>query len=90
MSSSAAVYLGVAVVAWGPCVFLARRFVSGGNFDRLVLGGLSAIGWPLSLPLLIAAYVVDRRRPVRRPFRVAVPAYADAAPAESSAVVAPQ
>lgn len=71
MSSSVAVYLGVAALSWGPCVFFARRFVSGGRLDRLIGGALFAMGWPVSLPLLIAAYVVDRRRPVRRTFPVA-------------------
>jgi hypothetical protein len=74
MSPAIAVYLGVAVLAWGPCAFFARRFVSGGWADRLVTGALFAAGWPMTLPLLVAAFISNRgTSPRRQPLYVVKP-----------------
>jgi hypothetical protein len=51
MSAAAAVYLGVALLLWGPCMLRTKRFIS---------GTLISIAWPVALPLIVTAWAARR------------------------------
>jgi hypothetical protein len=60
MSLSTAIYLGAAVLFWTPFVLMVGGKGSS-RLGRLSAGALLAVGWPLAVPLMVAALSVRRR-----------------------------
>ena len=64
MSISVLVYLGAVAVLWPACAFAVRRVAGEGLLDRLAAGLVTAMAWPVTVPLLAANGV---RRAVTKP-----------------------
>jgi hypothetical protein len=71
VSISILIYLGAVAVLWPACMFAVRRVSGQGLVDRLAAGLITAMAWPVTVPVLGIAAV--RRGHERRPQLELVP-----------------